>query len=277
MAKTKKWIIIALAVGILIAIFSPENNTNAESSSHSQPKYTLSENQSILLSNIIVNEFNAAMRGDKTLISFNIIPTNPINVAYDYQRNEVLGDEKYYKKSIYLAATVQKINSGLGNEPYLVLVGGNGFNNPIAKFDNKSVERSEISSLRPYQSIQLVCTGGGVLIGSPLFTHCQFASNYLGQQITAIRDEVYRFLSGKKVTSQSELVGAYLAVAVIGVSNYLPDNSACYKKGESSQCAKIILKMKKELDSDESHKKVYEQLKSHGIDIKQSLSDFKDA
>jgi hypothetical protein len=143
-------------------------------------------------------------------------------VASTYQQNQVAGDQKYFKKKLFVVGTIGSINSGLGNAPYITfkdtgLIGAQGHL-------SKGLE-NEAAALKKNQRIALVCVGGGSVVGTPMFRDCQFASSVGKSTMNQLTNEIADFFKGKKV---SELATVF-AIQIEGLSRTVEDSVDCSK------------------------------------------------
>lgn len=91
----------------------------------------------------------------------------------DYQANEVAADNIYKGHRLDVTGSVQSINKDFADGTYVQLRTDNEFMGVHA-----NLEKSEVAAaagLARGQQISVVCTGGGMLVGSPILRECQIS------------------------------------------------------------------------------------------------------
>jgi hypothetical protein len=254
--------LLALSHGI---ISNKEKQTRTLSNSTAHEGYALTPKELALFDNILKEDLIAFSEGADSLAGRELQQEMPVvsvdHISQAYNENQVAADQQYYKKLLFLKGRIQAINSGLGNEPYILLYGINPFLSPQAHFKNGNIE--EIVALRKNQKLNLICEGDGAIAGIPIFKNCQFASDYAKQKYSAIRGEVTDFLKGTK--SASTFAGG--AISLIATAKILPETSSCFTENEK-QCATELHALNKNKDSKTMSQKISEvidELKLLGI------------
>lgn len=92
----------------------------------------------------------------------------------DYQRNEVAADNVYKGRSLAVSGVVSGINKDVFDKIYVELVTPNEFMNVQAHLGEGN--ESKAASLQVGETVTVVCTGAGMVIGSPMLDKCSFAS-----------------------------------------------------------------------------------------------------
>lgn len=87
-----------------------------------------------------------------------------------YQENEVAADAAYKGKRLLVTGTVASIDKNVFGGIYVALKSPNEFMNTQANLDDG--EESAAAALRKGQSVKLLCTGGTMIVGSPVLDHC---------------------------------------------------------------------------------------------------------
>jgi hypothetical protein len=90
----------------------------------------------------------------------------------DYQRNEVAADNVYKGRSLAVQGVVASINKDFRDKIYIQLAALNEFESVQAHLDEGN--ESNAAALQRGQSVSLLCTGGGMIIGSPMLENCSF-------------------------------------------------------------------------------------------------------
>lgn len=85
-----------------------------------------------------------------------------------YAANEIAADQAYKGKRLRVNAVVEEIDSDLADEPQLVLQAG-GFMQHVTA---AGVSTTQAAGLSKGQSVELLCTGGGEVLGFPMLEDC---------------------------------------------------------------------------------------------------------
>lgn len=122
---------------------------------------------------------NSTQSGDVSSSTQPAAPINPPPLAVtarqlgqDYEQNEIAADAIYKGKRLAVTGSVVSINKDFMDDPYLILASTNIFLGVHA--DLKPEEASTAASLTRGSTISLVCTGGGMVVGSPILRDCIF-------------------------------------------------------------------------------------------------------
>jgi hypothetical protein len=97
-----------------------------------------------------------------------------LQLFQDYQRNEVAADNVYKGRLLAVQGTVTSISKDMFDKIYVSLATPNEFMN-VQVHLNKDNE-SQAAALQRGEVINVVCTGGGMILGSPMLEKCSFAS-----------------------------------------------------------------------------------------------------
>jgi hypothetical protein len=97
------------------------------------------------------------------------LPVTARQLFRDYRRNEVSADAKYKDKILAVTGTVGSINKGFTQQAYLVLSTGD-FMSVNANLEDS--ETAKAARLSIGESVTVVCTGAGMVIGSPILHDC---------------------------------------------------------------------------------------------------------
>lgn len=89
-----------------------------------------------------------------------------------YKNNEVAANQQFKGKKLLVSATIDSIQAGLGDEPYLSLRAGGEmeFNRPQAHLADS--EQSKAATLNKGQKVKLLCVGNSEIAGSPMLADC---------------------------------------------------------------------------------------------------------
>lgn len=90
----------------------------------------------------------------------------------DYQKNEVSADDKYKGKLLKVSGTVHSIDKDAFDNMILRLATPNQFMS-VAATMNVS-EKAKLGQMAKGQAATVQCTGGGMVIKSPILKDCSF-------------------------------------------------------------------------------------------------------
>jgi len=96
-----------------------------------------------------------------------------LKLFLDYQRNEVAADNIYKGHLLTVVGQVTSINKDLFDKIYVSLATPNEFMNVQAHLNEGS--ESQAAALQRGQVVTLLCTGAGMVVGSPMLKDCSFA------------------------------------------------------------------------------------------------------
>lgn len=151
MKKIFKWVAIIFVILIVIAVIfgkdeTAQSNNNATTENNSQ------------------NVSNEAAEP-------------PVDVTADqllnaYKNNEVSANQQFKGKTLLVSATIDSIQAGFNDEPYISLKAGGEieFNQPQAHLADS--ELSKAATLSKGQKVKLLCVGNSEIAGSPMLADC---------------------------------------------------------------------------------------------------------
>lgn len=270
MNKNLKWVGLGLVVLFFIGVVANKNKFDGGNYASSSPSpttskgYTLLPREAVLMGYLLEDDVAHFSSGGEAILSEGMLSAAAVDVAKAYNDNQVAADQKYFKKTLLLSGTIESINSGLGNEPYIALRGLNQFLSPQVHFHKANANK--ISSLNKGEKIVLVCDGEGSIVGTPMFNSCQFADDYANQEITKLKAEISKFLEGKK--PQSETV-AMLSIAAIAAARSLSASSNCFM--EEGKCVKELDATMKDKTFESKFSAVMSELASIGLQVPTKL------
>ena len=91
-------------------------------------------------------------------------------LAKAYEENTVAADDLYKGKKLLITGKIDDIATGLMDDPYLVMKGGNPFMGPQMHFGKDA--RAQIAKLKKGQQVTLLCVGGGDIAKTPMNKDC---------------------------------------------------------------------------------------------------------
>lgn len=264
--------VVFLAILFLSFFFNMSVQDKVKSStpvdSEAKYLYTLTAKEQIILNAILKSLADNDLPDQDSIFSNELILVSANQVAQDYDVNQVSADQKYYNKWVLLSAQIYDINSGVGNDPDLILYGGDYFFFPQASFKDKNM--SKIANLRKDQLIELVCKSDGVIMGAPIFKECLFFKDYAREKIPSVEKQVESFLQGSKVQENI----ANLVIASIAAARKIPATSACFNDIQEAcviDLQKILSTKKGKAQLYSEEQRVVDELKAFDIKIDTSI------
>ncbi|MEO7033109.1 MAG: hypothetical protein ABI548_04660 [Polyangiaceae bacterium] len=88
-----------------------------------------------------------------------------------YQANEVAADNKYKKRKLAVTGTVAAISKDVFDHAFLSLASSNQFESVTAK----GLDPIKLAEMNKGDSVSLICTGAGMVIGAPILDDCVLA------------------------------------------------------------------------------------------------------
>ncbi|MBF0106914.1 MAG: SEL1-like repeat protein [Deltaproteobacteria bacterium] len=207
---------------------------SASPPSESTIGYVLSPKESNLISYMINEEVSGLARGADTLYEEMIEDTirfvTSVDVAKEYEKNQVAADQKYFKKRLIVSGKIKSINSGLDNSPYVLLQGNHSLMDPQAHFDDSQTQK--VALLKKGEDLVLACEGNGAVIGVPMFANCIFKDKFIQQLKKEVSLKIGDFFNGRLVEDYYQMS----ALCGLLFARWLPDNSPCLMSlGDSNQ------------------------------------------
>lgn len=271
MKESSKWILATIVGVVGFTVYNIDQNSGNNNQKNQQVVsdhhgYVLKPRESVVLSYLIQDEISAFQDGRSTaFLGKNLVPVSAVEASKAYQENQVAADQKYYQKRLRLTGTIEGINSGLGNEPYVLLRGVNMFESPQVHFQQPNLEK--VASLKKGEEIKLVCDGSGSLVGTPMFKNCIFLDDYTNQEIAKIKQQIEGFLAGEP---QSDSIGI-IPIMAITAARMLPETSPCFS--DISYCKSEFNNFFKKDSDNQKFIPVINELESVGIQIPKAVID----
>lgn len=98
------------------------------------------------------------------------IPVSAIQLWNAYQQNEVSADNKYKGRKLAVTGSVSGIKKDVLDDVYITFSSPNPFLGVMASL-HSSIE-GQSASFRKGQKITLLCSGSGMILGSPMLSDC---------------------------------------------------------------------------------------------------------
>lgn len=227
--------------------------------------YSLSIKEQAILDAVIQDDMEAFSEGMQSFVGSGLLLVSVDEITKTYEENQVSGDQKYFDKKMNVTGTISKINSGIGNVPYLSMAGPRMFSSAVARFERPDIDR--IAKLKKGQKISLVCIGGGVVLSSPALNGCVFADDYARAKEPLLREELAKFLAGEKPDNKGVPV---IAGVSISLAKMLPDSSPCFSRERArKECMKDVTKVGgNEKKFNKQAAEVAEIMAAHGLKVK---------
>ena len=162
-------------------------------------KFTLSENEKIAFSMLITEDIEMALKGKDSLFSemssedINIV--TPDNLVRDYHANEVRANQQYRGKPVAITGRVDGIATGITDRPYITFKTRELFSEPQAHFSRADSDKAALVNRN--QNLTLVCTGNGMVIGSPMLKDCQFFEDAVKTRVDKMMAEIPKLEKGR--------------------------------------------------------------------------------
>ena len=90
----------------------------------------------------------------------------------EYQANEVAADEKFKGKRLLVSGKVASIDKGVMGGLHLRLATSNEFMSVMCSMEDS--EKATVAKLQKGESVNVLCEGNGMVIGSPSLDDCVF-------------------------------------------------------------------------------------------------------
>lgn len=263
LAARTPYVILSLILLVVGTSIAPKPNKSTGSQSVGQPevessnqttdKYKPSQKELAALDFLLADDAKSFATGrPSTMDAYaNLQKVSAKEVADAYEKNEVKADSSHKGKMLFVSATIDNIQSGLGDEPFLTLKGSsNMFLSPQAHFEDAKEQVGKIGELSKGDQVFLVCKGGGEIGGTAFFKDCQFASDYAMSLQTDLKQNVLKlFAQGADSTTDKGVLA--VAAGSIAIGRLMPDNSPCLS-GKNEECSNQLEKVmgnKKDFES----------------------------
>lgn len=125
-----------------------------------------------------------------------------LKLFIDYQRNEVAADNIYKGRLLAVTGIVTSINKDMFDKVYVSLATPNQFMNVQAHLDGES--ESQAAALERGHGVTVICTGGGMILGSPMLQRCSFAKLHDEAAIPSPMEPQPAVHQNEPLTSNSE-------------------------------------------------------------------------
>lgn len=167
---------------------------------------------------------------------------NPIQISAselfkEYEKNEVRADQYYKGKQLLVTGKVESISSNLFDEPEVNLKTSSFFGFVNVEF--KSSQKNRVLDLDKGQSIQILCTGAGEVLGFPMLTDCIFYDQPKNIEIKTeeekLRTQLERKLKAEEAKLKAEQNAKQQAEKNTQVSNFLYGESPSSSRNRTNE------------------------------------------
>lgn len=221
-------------------------------------EYKPTENERKTIDFILNEDVGVLFKGGKSIVGkeLGIIYVTAEKLQNEYSANEARGDKNYKGKTIIIDGVVDKIGSGLGDQPYVDLKTKKTFDRPKLYFQ-KGLEDIAID-LNKNQKVSFACVGNGVVMGSPVLVNCVSREYFSERLIESVGNEISYLSTGGKTKDRLINKIAFSARLYSILSN---DFSLC--KEIDRQCIVDINKKHSSLDLTEEQKGLMQEYKEY--------------
>ncbi len=104
------------------------------------------------------------------------IPITAPQLFADYHANEVAADEKYKGKWLAVTGQVDSVGKDILDNIFISLRTQNRFMSARAQMEQS--DSDQVARLKRGQKVMLLCSGSGLLLGSPLLDKCRVVEQH---------------------------------------------------------------------------------------------------
>lgn len=233
--STYKTTMLGLTAAVIAAAtwsstaFPQERQVSAFSAGKTH-KYPLSTLEYEVFEALLEDDATGFAEGGDSMISQNmkIEHVSGAELSKAYSANEVAADRAYKGKTLFVTGKIASINSGIGGAPYFVL--GTQIGSPQAKIQKDFIDFA--ASAKKGESVQLVCSGNGAILGAPMLSDCKPAAKVAIAEAVKIARRADRVLGGYGTdeSAQRLLIMSIAAASGMKDGDCRADSKACLKK-----------------------------------------------
>jgi MFS superfamily sulfate permease-like transporter len=233
--KVTAGVLIALALGIVTAIFLHLSHSTQPQNKVEQPVLKLVENLLFEDQQGSLEGANGVMYKETAMKNFGIaLFVDAPHLSADYAANEVRADEKYKVGKILVSGTVSEISKDFVGDPYVTLGGNELFHDVQAHFADGDEEA--LASLTKGQKVTFVCEVSEQVVTEVMFHNCATIETYTRHARQASDRYVENVLSGKQEINKDT---ADAIAALYVVAHLLPEESRCFAQADPQCLAEI--------------------------------------
>lgn len=119
----------------------------------------------------VVSAFNTADQNTQAILNSTPITVSAAQIIGDYANNQVAADDKYKNQLLEISGIVQSINTGLIDNPYIVVAPNMQTYNAIECEFSPDHEQS-FAALNAGQNVTVEGIGDGYIISSVMVNNC---------------------------------------------------------------------------------------------------------
>ncbi|PIT58326.1 OB-fold protein [Snodgrassella alvi] len=168
MKNAVKWIVIIVVILIILGIVFGKNDTKPEINQSSSAPATSAP----AASNVTAPATTTGNHTDVTENEEALIKVTSNELLKAYKANEVAANKKFKDKKLSISGTINSIEAGLGDEPYVVLKAGDEFEIDMPQAKLATSEADKAANLKKGQKINMICTGDSEFAGTPMLSDC---------------------------------------------------------------------------------------------------------
>lgn len=191
---------------------------------------------------LLLDDFTGYIEGRKVVADW--FSTYPIDVRSTapelfakYHANEVAADDQFKDKRVAVSGQISSINKDMFSNIYLVLRDANPFEGVHAELASASEKYA--ASLSKGEDVSLVCTGSGMVIGSPILKSCELTPAIVRDKRPQIEAMVDALFAGE--TGQPEIMRTMIGLGY-AMGSSMPAGDACERAapGQMTDCVKLM-------------------------------------
>ncbi len=233
--KVTAGVLIALAFGIVTAIFLHLSHSSRPQNKIEQPVLKLAENLLLEDQQTSLEGGNSLTPKETAMKNFGIaLEVEAPHLAADYAANEVRADEKYKVGTILVSGTVSEISKDFVGDPYVTLGGSELFHDVQAHFADEDEEA--LASLTKGQKVIFVCEVSEQVVTEVMLKNCVTIETYTRHARQGSDKYVENVLSGKQEINKDT------ADAIAGIfvtAHLLSEQSHCFAQADQECEAEI--------------------------------------
>ena len=233
--KVTAGVLIALALGIVTAIFLHLSHSSRPQNTVEQPVLKLAENLLLEDQQTTLKGGNGLAPKETAMKNFGIaLEVEAPHLAAEYAANEVRADEKYKVGRILVSGTVIEISKDFLGDPYVSLGGSELFHDVQAHFVDGDEEA--LASLTKGQKVTFVCEVSEQVVTEVMLQNCATVETFTRHARQGSDKYVENVLSGKQEINKDTAD----AIADFYVAAYLlPEQSRCFAQADQECEAEI--------------------------------------
>lgn len=188
------------------------------------------------LSAIADNEISGFVKGDDSVMGRDIKIYSASKIISSYHNNEVAADNEFKGKPIRIKTVAYAIKKDFSGDAFIVATGRNASETLHLKVNG---DDERIQKINRGEKVDFVCTGKGMVIGTPILESCVYPKDFGESVFSNIEQSLSRISSGNYKPMSKMEVGLLLNFFMSGEGFYADCNIG---KGE---CLKAVIRESK--------------------------------